>query len=72
MATYMYSDSNYDYYGSKMNSPVARTLITARDRNGKITFRSESKSHLTRPAINKILKAWCVNEEKERVEILYI
>lgn len=68
----MYSDSEYDYYGSKMNSPVTRTLITARDSNGKVTFKSESKGRLTRPAIDKILKAWCVDESKERVEIQHI
>lgn len=71
MAEYMYSDSEYDYYGSKMNSPVTRTLITARDSNGKITFRSESKGRLTRPAYEKILRAWGVNPDKERVEVQY-
>lgn len=72
MAEYMYSDSEYDYYGSKMNSPVTHTLITARDSNGNITFRSESKGRLTRPAYEKILRAWGVNPEKERVEVQYI
>lgn len=67
----MYSDSEYDYYGSSMNKPVTRTLITARDSNGKITFRSESKGRLTRPAYEKILRAWGVNPEKERVEVQY-
>ena len=71
MADYMYSDSEYDYHGSKMNSPVTRTLITARDSNGKITFRSESKGRLTRPAYEKILRAWGVNPDKERVEVQY-
>ena len=68
----MYSESEYDYNCSKMNTPATRTLITARDSNGKITFRSESKGRLTRPAYEKILRAWGVNPEKERVEIQYI
>lgn len=71
MAMYMYSDSTYDYYGSSMNKPVTRTLITAKDNNGKVTFKSESKGKLSRPAIDKILKAWCVDQSKERVEIQY-
>ena len=68
----MYSDETYDYYGSKMNEPYQnRTVITARDGNGKITFRSESKGRLTRPAYEKILRAWGVNPNKERVEVQY-
>lgn len=52
----MYSDEQYDYYGSKMNKPIQnRTLIIARDSNGKITFKSESKGKLPRPAYEKIL-----------------
>ena len=73
MIAYMYSDEQYDYYGSKMNKPYQnRTKITARDSNGKITFHSESKGRLNRPAINKILKAWGVNPDKEQVEYFYI
>jgi hypothetical protein len=73
MADYMYSDEQYDYYGSQMNKPFQnRTLIIARDSNGKITFRHESKGKLTNHIIKGILKAWCVNEEKEKVEIQYI
>ena len=54
--------SKYDYYGSKMNKPYQnRTLIIARDRKGNITFKSESKGKLTRPAYEKILQAWGVN-----------
>ena len=69
----MYSDEQYDYYGSRMNKPYQnRTLIIARDRNGKITFRHESKGKLTSHIIKGILRAWCVNEEKEKVEIQYI
>ena len=73
MTAYMYSDEQYDYYGSKMNKPYQnRTVITARDAQGKITFHSESKGRLTRPAYEKILRAWGVNPDKERVEIQYI
>lgn len=73
MADYMYSDEQYDYYGSKMNKPFQnRTLIIARDSNGKITFKSESKGRLPRPAYEKILAAWGVNTEKEKVEVHYI
>lgn len=72
MAMYMYSDSNYDYYGSRMNKPITRTLITAKDSRGNITFKHEGKGVLRSPAIAKILKAWCVDETKERVEIQHI
>ena len=74
MADYMFSDSNYDYYGSQMNReiPPVRTRIIARDKNGKITFRHESKGKLTSHIIKGILRAWSVNEEKEKVEIQYI
>ena len=73
MADYMYSNEQYDYYGSKMNKPIQnRTLIIARDRKGNITFKSESKGKLTRPAYEKILQAWGVNTEKEQVEVHYI
>lgn len=69
----MYSDSEYDYYGSRMNKPfLDRTVIIARDSRGKITFHSESKGRLTRPAYEKILRAWGVNPDKERVEVHYI
>lgn len=69
---YMYSDSNYDYYGSRMNKPITRTLVVARDSRGNITFKHEGKGILRSSAIAKILKAWCVDETKERVEIQYI
>lgn len=74
MADYMFSDSNYDYYGSQMNKeiPPVRTRIIARDSKGKITFKHESKGKLTSCIIKGILRAWCVNEEKEKVEIQYI
>lgn len=74
MADFMFSDDNYDYYGSQMNReiPPVRTRIIARDSNGKITFRHESKGKLTSYIIKSILRAWCVNEEKEKVEIQYI
>lgn len=73
MADYMYSDEQYDYYGSKMNKPIQnRTLIIARDRKGNITFKSESKGKLPRTAYEKILAAWGVNTEKEKVEVHYI
>lgn len=74
MADYMFSDSNYDYYGSRMNReiPPVRTRIIARDSNGKITFRHESKGKLASHIIKGILRAWCVNEDKEKVEIQYI
>lgn len=72
MAMYMYSDSNYDYYGSRMNKPVTRTLVVARDSRGNITFKHEGKGILRSSAIAKMLKGWCVDTEKERVEIQYI
>ena len=69
----MYSNEQYDYCGSRMNEPCQnRTVITARDAQGKVTFHSESKGKLTRPAYTKILKAWGVNTDKERVEVHYI
>lgn len=72
MAMYMYSDKDYDYYGSTMNKPISRTLVVARDSRGNITFKHEGKGILHSSAIAKILKAWCVDTEKERVEIQYI
>ena len=73
MAEDMCSNEQYDYYGSKMNEPYQnRTVITARDAQGKVTFHSESKGRLTRPAIAKILKAWGVDTDKEQVEYCYI
>lgn len=73
MADYMFSDSNYDYYGSKMNRPIqGRTVITAKDSRDNITFHSESKGRLNRYAIDKILKAWAVDTHKERVDVFYI
>lgn len=72
MAMFMYSDSNYDYYGSRMNKPITRTLVVARDSRGNITFKHEGKGILCSSAIDKILKAWAVDTEKERVEIQYI
>lgn len=72
MAMYMYSDKDYDYYGSTMNKPISRTLVVARDSRGNITFKHEGKGILRSSAIAKILKAWSVDAEKERVEIQYI
>lgn len=72
MAMYMYSDREYTYYGSVMNKPITHTLIIARDSRGNLTFKHQSKGILNRPIIAKILKAWAVDTEKERVEINYI
>lgn len=72
MAMYMYSDKEYTYYGSRMNKPATRTLVTATDNRGNITFKHEGNGILHRPAIEKLLKAWAVDTEKERVEINYI
>jgi hypothetical protein len=72
MAMYMYSDSEYHYYGSVMNKPITRTLVVARDSRGNITFKHEGKGILRSSAIQKMLKAWAVDTEKERLEILYI
>lgn len=72
MAMYMYSDREYHYYGSVMNKPITHTLIIARDWRGNITFKHQGKGIVRRPAIDKILKAWAVDKEKERVEINYI
>lgn len=72
MAMYMYSDKEYDYYGSVMNKPITHTLIIASDSRGNLTFKHQGRGILRRPAIEKILKAWAVDTEKERVEINYI
>ena len=72
MAMYMYSDREYHYFGSVMNKPITHTLIIARDSRGNITFKHQGKGIVRRPAIDKILKAWAVDKEKERVEINYI
>ena len=72
MAMYMYSDREYDYYGSVMNKPITHTLVTARDSRGNITFKHQGKGILHRPAIAKLLKAWAVDTGKERVSIQYI
>lgn len=72
MAMYMYSDREYDYYGSAMNKPLTHTQVIARDSRGNITFKHEGKGLLTSSAVKKILTAWCVDTEKERVEIQYI
>lgn len=72
MAMYMYSDREYDYYGSRMNKPATRTVVTAKDSRGNITFKHEGKGILCSSAIAKMLKAWCVDETKERVEIQYM
>lgn len=78
----MYSDREYDYYGSRMNRtiprvvrdkrPSKRTIITARDSRGNITFHSENKGRLNNLIIAGILRGWCVNTDKEKVEIQYI
>lgn len=68
----MYSDREYDYYGSVMNKPITHTLIIARDSRGNITFKHQGKGLLNSSAVKKILTAWCVDTEKEQVEINYI
>lgn len=80
----MYQDADYTYYGSKANSGVARvsklrngavngkTIITATDSKGLITFKSVGSGRWSDSRIAKELQRWRVNPEKEIVTVQII
>jgi hypothetical protein len=49
-----------------------KTIIEARDCNGKLTFRSVAQGVWDNSRINKELRRWMVNPKRETIEVKYI